>query len=256
MRISILILLVPLSFIFAFPAYSQVKVSGTVFEMNRTFPLPNVSVLSTKGRGTQTDSSGHYTIIVSAEDSIYFSYLGRPTPKYAVSTIPSFQQFDVSLHINVTTLREVRVMPKNRKLDSIQNRQDYAKAFDFRKPGLGLSSTNPNSGDFGVGLDLDQLINVFRFRRNRSMAAFQQRLELEEKDKYVEFRFSRSKIRKVTGLTGPDIDTFIRYYSPPYEFVTIASEYELLEYMKKSGEQYKRLKAIGGKMYGRKPDEE
>lgn len=237
------------------PAQSQVRVTGTVFEMNRSFPLGNVSVLSVKGRGTVTDSLGRYSIIVAEDDSIYFSYLGKPTPRYAINTIPSLQQFDVSLHVNVTTLKEVRVMPPSYKRDSIQNRLDYAKAFDFKKPGLGISSSPPASGNFGVGLDLDQLINVFRFRRNRSMAAFQDRLEREEKEKYVAQYFSRAKIRKVTGLSGPDIDTFSRYYSPPYEYIQVATEYELLEYMKKAGEQYKRIKALGGKIYGRKEED-
>ncbi len=236
------------------PMQAQVRVSGTVFEMNRTFPLRSVSVLSTKGRGTTTDSLGRYSIVVAEDDSLYFSYLGKPTPKYAVNTIPAVHQFDIALHVNVTTLKEIRVMPRDYRQDSMQNRQDYAKVFDFKKPGLGLSSSAPASGNFGVGLDLEQLINVFLFRRTRSIASFQQRLLREEQDKYVEYRFSRAKIRKVTGLMGTDIDTFTRYYSPPYDFVTEASEYELLEYMKKAGEQYKRIKAMGGKIYGRREE--
>lgn len=245
----------PLLLFAAQPIMAQVRVTGTVFEMNRSFPLGNVSVLSVKGRGTITDSLGHYSMVVAEDDSLFFSYLGKPTPKYAISSIPALDQFDISLHVNVTTLKEVRVMPPSYKRDSIQNRLDYAKAFDFKKPGLGISNSPPGSGNFGVGLDLDQLINVFRFRKNRSMAAFQERLETEEKEKYVEQHFSRAKIRKVTGLTGPDIDTFSRYYSPPYEFVIIASEYELLEYMKKAGDQYKRIRNIGGKIYGKKDDD-
>ncbi|MBC6491990.1 carboxypeptidase-like regulatory domain-containing protein [Flavihumibacter stibioxidans] len=239
---------------FTQPILAQVRISGTVFEMNKTFPLASVSVLTNTGRGTLTDSNGHYSIVVAEDDSIYFSYLGRPTPRYAVSSINALNQFDIALHVNVTTLREVRVMPRDYRFDSVQNRQDYAKAFDFKKPGIGLSSASPASGNFGVGLDLDQLINVFRFRRNRSMAAFQDRLVQEEQDKYVAYRFSRAKIIKITGITGADLDTFIRYYSPPYEAVTVASEYELLEYMKKAGEQYKRIRAMGGKISGRKEE--
>lgn len=233
---------------------AQVRVSGTVFEMNKLFPLGSVSVLTTGGRGTVTDSSGRYSIVTDDTDSIYFSYLGKATPKYAVSSIPSHSQFDISLHVNVTTLREIRVMPKDYRIDSMQNRQDYAKVFDFKKPGLALSSANPASGNFGVGLDINELINMFRFRRNKSMAAFQDRLLTEEQDKYVAYRFSRAKIIKITGLTGPDLDTFYRYYAPPYEAVVVASEYELLDYMKKAGEQYKRIRAMGGKINGRKED--
>lgn len=234
----------------------QVRISGTVYEMNRTFPLASVSVLTTQGRGTVTDSTGRYSILVSPTDSIFFSYLGKPTPKYAVSGIPTPNQFDVALHVNITTLNEIRVMPRDYRIDSIQNRRDYAKAFDYKKPGLGVSSSPPASGNFGVGLDLEQLVNVFRFRKDRSMEAFQERLLREEQDKYIEYRFSRTKIRKVTGLTGPDVDTFMRYYAPPYEFVADATEYELLEYMKKAGEQYKRLKLLGGRISGRRKEDE
>ncbi|GAB2673973.1 hypothetical protein GCM10027036_29260 [Flavihumibacter cheonanensis] len=233
---------------------AQVRVSGTVYEMNKLFPMGSVSVLTSSGKGTVTDSSGRYSIVVNEKDSIYFSYLGKATPKYAVSNIQSLSQFDISLHVNVTTLREIRVMPKDYRIDSMQNRQDYAKVFDYKKPGLSLSSANPASGNFGVGLDINELINMFRFRRNRSMAAFQDRLLVEEQDKYVAYRFSRAKIIKITGITGPDLDTFYRYYAPPYEAVVAASEYELLEYMKKAGEQYKRIRAMGGKISGRKED--
>lgn len=233
---------------------AQVRISGTVYEMNKLFPLGSVSVLSTGGQGTVTDSSGRYNIVVNDNDSIYFSYLGKPTPKYAVSNIPSTAQFDISLHVNVTTLREIRVMPKDYRLDSMKNREDYAKVFDYKKPGLALSSANPASGNFGVGLDINELINVFRFRRNKSMAAFQNRLLEEEQDKYVAYRFSRAKIIKITGITGPDLDTFYRYYAPPYEAVVAASEYELLDYMKKVGEQYKRIRTMGGKISGKRED--
>ncbi|MCU0385425.1 MAG: carboxypeptidase-like regulatory domain-containing protein, partial [Flavihumibacter sp.] len=229
---------------------AQVRVSGTVYEMNKLFPMGSVSVLTSSGKGTVTDSSGRYSIVVNEKDSIYFSYLGKATPKYAVNSIQSLSQFDISLHVNVTTLREIRVMPKDYRIDSMQNRQDYAKVFDYKKPGLALSSANPASGNFGVGLDINELINMFRFRRNRSMAAFQDRLLAEEQDKYVAYRFSRAKIIKITGITGPDLDTFYRYYAPPYEAVVAASEYELLEYMKKAGEQYKRIRAMGGKISG------
>jgi hypothetical protein len=249
----LLISLILFLLVFAVNSVSaQVRITGTVFEMNRSFTLPNVSVLSVKGRGTVTDSLGRYSLVVAEDDSLYFSYLGKPTPKYAVNTIPSLQQFDVSLHVNVTTLKEVRVMPPSYKRDSTQNRLDYAKAFDFQKPGLGISSSPPASGNFGVGLDLDQLINVFRFRHNRSMAAFQKRLEKEEQDKYVDQHFSKAKIRRITGLTGTAIDSFQRYYAPPYEFVQLASEYELLDYMKKAADQYKRFRNLGGKIEGKR----
>ena len=211
-------------------ARSQVRVSGRVFDISQSNPLDAVSVLSTSGAGTISDSLGRYTILVKETDSIWFSYLNKPTPKYPVKSIINHQNFEIALHVNTTQLKEVRIMPKNYRMDSLQNRADYAKAFDFRKPGIGTSlSVGPNGG---AGLDINEFINMFRFRRNRRMLAFQERLLREEEENYISHRFSRALIIKLTHLRGAELDTFVRRYRPPVEFVQASTDYELQEYIK------------------------
>ncbi len=217
--------------------WGQVKVSGTIFDITKYVPLEAVSILSNSGVGTISDSMGHYSIILNETDSIWFSYLNRPTPKFAVHSLPPGQHFDVSLHVNALELKEVRIMAPNYRLDSIRNREEYAKAFNFRKPGLG-SSINPATG--GVGLDLTELIQSFQFRKNRRMLAFQSRLLQEEEERYIDSRFSRSLIIKLTGLKGEALDDFIRHYRPTVEFVENTTDYELQEYIKQSYSHYRR----------------
>src|SRR3984893_2201832 len=173
---------------------SQVKVSGTVYDVSRLRPIESVSVLSTSGHGTVTDSLGHYTLSVKETDSIYFSFLNKPTAKFPVKAIPNIFQFDISLHVPVTDLPVVKVQLPNYHRDSLQNRRDYEKVFNYRKPGIGLT-TSP--GGAGVGLDLDEFINIFRFRHNKRMLAFQHRLEQEEQDKFIEHRFTKATVRKI-----------------------------------------------------------
>jgi hypothetical protein len=210
-------------------ARAQVKISGTVYDMTRTLVLPAVSVLSTSGVGTKTDSTGSYSLIVGEKDSIWFSYLNKPTPKFPVASIVNPNAFDISLHVPVTELREVRVVPRNYKQDSAQNRLDYAKAFNFKKPGIKLSSPE---GGFGVGLDLDEFINMFNFQRNRRMAHFRQRLIEEEQDKAIDHRFTHALVKKLTGLNDKSLDDFIKRYRPSYIFAMTASDYEFGEYIK------------------------
>lgn len=220
--------------------FAQIKIHGTVYNMNRNLVLPAVSVMSTSGSGTTTDSTGSYSFIVLETDSIWFSYLNKPTPKFPVSDIIRQNGvFDVALHVPVTELKEVRVVPRNYKLDSLQNRLDYAKAFNFKKPGISLSA--PNSSNFGVGLDLDEFINMFNFKKNRRMLAFQRRLLQEEEDKYVDHRFTKPLVRKITGLSGvgPVMDDFMKKYRPSYEFAVTATDYEFAEYIKLAWIQYK-----------------
>ncbi|MEO6916375.1 MAG: hypothetical protein ABI151_12655 [Chitinophagaceae bacterium] len=220
-------------------ANGQVTVSGTVWDLSKTRAVDGVSVMSTSGQGTVTNDLGKYIIVVGEKDSIYFSYLTKPTMKFPVSTIQNLRGFDVSLHVQTTILPEVRVMPPNYKYDSTQNRLDYAKAFNFRKPGLGI--TSGPAGGAGVGLDLDQLINVFRFRKNKSMLGFQKRLVQEEEDKFVDHRFTKLLVRRLTGLKGDELNRFMRIFRPNYEFTKLTNDYDFQYYIKKCYMQYKAV---------------
>ncbi len=217
----------------------QVIVKGTVFNMYRTRPLDGVSVISNSGRGTTTDSNGNYSIQVPTEDSIYFSYLGRATAKYAVSAINTYSSFDIALHVDPLELKEVRVMPQNYRMDSLQNRKDYEKIFNFKKPGFKITDPTTNGG-LGAGVDLDELINVFRFQRTKRIKAFQHRLVDEEQDKFVDHRFSKYIVKRTTHLNNEELDTFMIKYRPSYDFCKRSSDYDFLEYIKLAYKQYKQ----------------
>ena len=213
----------------------QVTIHGTVFNMYKTRPLDGVSVLCSCGSGAITDSNGNYVITVNYSDSLRFSYLGRATQMFPVSMMNATTGFDIALHVKPTELAEVRVAPKNYRLDSMQNRKDYEKIFDYQKPGLALSD-GPN----GAGLDLDQLINVFRFKRNRRLAAFQARLLEDEQDKFIDHRFTRYTVKKITGLEGDSLEAFMFRYRPSFQFTKFASDYNFYYYIKQSYLDYLR----------------
>ena len=224
---------------------AQIRISGTVFDISMKRPLEAVSVLSNSGSGTITDVDGHYTLLVAENDSIWFSYLNKPTPKYAINAMQNRNNFEIALHVSSTQLKEVMIRSRNYRMDSIQNRMDYAKAFDFRKPGIG-SAISP---DGVVGLDINEFINMFRFRRNRRMLGFQERLLREEAERFVDHRFNKPLIRKLTGLTGSELDSFIVRYRPDLDFTQAASEYEFQQYIKLSFSHYQRLARLKGELY-------
>ncbi len=213
------------------------KIAGYVYDSSRNYPLEAVSVLSTSGNGTVTNSDGHYQIEVAEKDSIWFSYLGKPTVKFPVLKIINPYEFDISLQVSVPTLKEVKIKPKNYKFDSIQNRKDYAKIFNYQKPKL--KTVTPQYG-VGAGFDLDEIINMFRFKRNRSIASFQQRLILEEQDKFIDHRFNKALVRRLTLLTGTELDSFMRIYRPSFIFTKMAGEYEFQYYIKQALYRFKR----------------
>jgi plasmid maintenance system killer protein len=215
----------------------QYKIMGTVYDSSRNFPMESVSVLSTSGRGTMTNAEGHYEIEVNETDSIWFSYLNKPTRKFPVLKITNPFEFDISIQVNVPLMKEVRIRPGNYKFDSLQNRMDYSKIFNYQKPKL--KTVTPQFG-VGAGFDLDEIINMFRFRRNRSMAAFQKRLLQEENDKFVDHRFNKPLVRRLTMLDGEELDSFMRVFRPSYMFTKLSGDYEFQQYIKTALYRFKR----------------
>ena len=222
-------------------AFAQVTVKGIVYNITHTHPLEAVSVISTSGKGTTTDSNGYYSITVNEKDSISFSYLGRHTMKFPVSGILDYPSFDVALHVDPIDLKPLRVSPKNYHMDSLQNRKDYAKVFDYQKPRLTLTD---GSQGLGAGLDLDAIIGMFQFKKNRRMLAFQKRLVMEEEDKFIDHRFSIYLVKKITHMTSPELDSFMVRYRPSYYFTKTSSDYDFAEYIKLAANDYRKKNPI------------
>ena len=117
----------------------------------------------------------------------------------------------------------------------MENRADYAKVFNYQQPGA-FNHINASGGV--VGIDPNDIINMFNFKKNRRMLAFQNRLVQEEEDKYINYRFNRKIIKKLTLLDGPALDSFMVRYRPSYYFVQASNDLELYQYIWASGKQY------------------
>jgi plasmid maintenance system killer protein len=232
------IVLLFLTSFFAGTVSAQYRVKGRVLDSSRTYPIERVTVQSTGGEATMTDSTGAYSIQVAERDSIWFSFLGKPTPKYPVLKIADVRQFDIALHLKPDVMREVKIKTRNYKQDSLQNRRDYAKAFDFQRPSLGTMTSISGAG---VGFDVQELIRLFQFRKNKSMERFRERLEQEERDKFIDRRFSKGLVKRLTGVEKEEeLKDFMQRYRPTYEFTAGTSDYDFQYFIKIAYREYKK----------------
>lgn len=239
MRSFLKIHLLLLFIVAANPLQAQLTVSGTVFDSSKRNYVEHVRVESTGGNFTRTDSMGHYKISVTEKDSLTFIYQNKPTQKFPVKEIASITQFDLSLGVTVKggyrTLKEVIVFARSYREDSMENRQTYADVYNYRKPTI-KTSISPGGA---VGADVNEIINMFRFKRNKQMKAFQARLEQQEQDRYVSYRFNKNFVRRITGLTGTELDTFMVRYLPTYEFAITSDEVTFNKYILNSSYAFK-----------------
>jgi hypothetical protein len=199
-------------------ALGQTEVRGTVFDRSQLFALPGVSVMTTAGAGTVTDSAGHYSIRLA---------------KISARRIAPGYPLDMSLAVRVDSLPLVVVRPKAYRYDSLSNRDEYRKVFEYQPDYL---ATGENGG---VGLNLDMLFNARKIRQTLSL---QRRLVEEEQDKYVDYRFSKTLVKRITGLQKPALDIFMRQYRPSYEFIrNCENDYEFYKYIKDCGDHFQRM---------------
>jgi hypothetical protein len=218
---------------------AQFILSGTVFDSSKINFVPGVTVTNKQGGFTITDSLGRYSLPVTNKDSIIFAFRNKSTQKFAVYSIGDPSHFDISLRIpykgKYSTLKEVIVFTKTYKQDSIENREEYTKIFNYQKPGI-KSSITPSGM---VGADVDELINIFRFKRNKRLKAFQIRLEFQEQEKYITYRFNKAIVKKITHLQGEQLDMFLVKYRPDYEFTSNADEFTFNKYILNCSYKYK-----------------
>jgi len=233
-----------LTFLFVLVAgniFAQLSVSGTVYDSTRTVYVKNVLVKTKSGNHTITDSLGQYSIAVTKKDSIAFVYRNKSTPEFAVSDIADMTAFDVAIQVRVfgkfKMLKEVTVTSKTYKEDSVENREDFEHIFDYSKPGIKLSDNDNNAG-----LDLDQLIDMFRIRKNKEMHVMQQRLIEEEQDRYVDYKFNKALIKRITTIDSTDIGVFMQRYRPSFEFVQSATTADYYQYILDASYEFKKQK--------------
>ncbi|MEO6188364.1 MAG: hypothetical protein ABIO82_03580, partial [Ginsengibacter sp.] len=173
-------------------------------------------------------------------DSLSFYYQGKSTVKFPVSTISNYNAFDISLRIKVKDkyklLKGVTVFADTYRRDSIENRMEYAKIFNYNNPTL-RSNYEPGAA---AGLDLDELIGIFQFKKNKQHLAFQKRLVEQEEDKYVDYRFNSKLITRITGLRGDTIVLYKNIYRPSYSFVVSSSLAQFYEYILNTSCAFKR----------------
>lgn len=222
----------------------QLKIEGTVVDISKKNLVEGIRVVCTNGIFDITDSLGRFSLLANETDSIAFYYNNKPTQQFAVSQIPDPHHFVISIHVPVKSkyqmLSEVLVYSKTYRQDSLENRIENSKVFNYHNPGIS-SSMVPG----GVpGADLDEIINIFRFKRNKRLRAFQKRLEEQEQERYVNYRFSKIFVQRITGLTGKYLDTFMVWYRPSYQFAHLADEIAFNQYILDASYQYRKIVQI------------
>lgn len=211
-------------------------------------PLDSVKVFTSSGHRASTDIDGSYHIPITGKtDSIWFYYNNKNTIKYPVDTIKNKQEFEVRILLPYPIfpkgyLPTVTVRARDYYEDSVELRSNYAKIFNWEKPGKALGKSVGVSPQGGIGVDFDQIINLFRFGYNKRQEVYQKFALQIEQDRYIDHRFTRKKIEDLTGLKDKDRDEYMKMYRPTYHELILLNEIELGKYIEITYKKYLEYK--------------
>ena len=231
---NILYLFLP-CLLFAVPGKAQQFLTGKIYKKNSTESLQSVSIHNiTKQRYDLSDEDGSYSIQASPGDHIAFSSVGYKADTLTVTASLLTAACPIYLDIRAQTLQAVRVGEfSNYQLDSMDRRKEYAWVYDHENT---PKVARDRQGADGVGVTF----NVFR---NTGSAAKQRirlekRLEKEEEDYYVDSRYNKDYVTKITHLKGDSLKEFMQRYRPSYEYCRKAATVDILIYINDSYKLY------------------
>ncbi len=95
-------------------------------------------------------------------------------------------------------------------------------------------------GEHKGDIDMRSLPLAALSKRNREIWAFQEMYAKWQSEKYIDFVFNKELVKKITHLSGNDLRRFMRLYRPSVSFLRNATEYEYLDYIKKSYRDFQR----------------
>ena len=224
-----------LCLLFMIHGRAQQFLTGKVFKKNSTEALQSVSIHNiTEQRYDLSDGDGSYRIPAAPGDHIAFSSVGYMADTLTVTASLLTAFCPVYLDIRAQTLQAARVGEfSNYQLDSMDRRKEYAWVYDHDNT---PKVAKDRQGADGVGVTF----NIFR---NTSSAAKQRislkkRLEKEEEDYYVDSRYNKDYVTKITHLKGDSLKEFMQRYRPSYEYCRKAANVDILIYINDSYKQY------------------
>jgi hypothetical protein len=225
--------------------------SGTVVDQSNMHPLAFATVTAPRVTAF-TGDDGKFTLSnVHPGDTVRVSSVGYTT--YIFTVYKSNDTVNVYLEQNSILLNNVSINgQRNYKADSLHLREDFAKQFNYRKPKVTdlLKTDLPgyvpnyggatNSGTSIGGLDLLSVASLFG-RGKTAGAKFQKELQQDEKDNYIDHVFSKAKVTRFTNMHGDSLTVFMRMYRPDLDLAKSMTEYELIQYIKNSFDEFLKI---------------
>lgn len=205
---------------------------GTVLGHD-SLALPGTAVANVRTRSTTlTDELGRFSLQAVPGDTLLVQALGHLPASVVVGMAPLV----VYLRPRVEQLSGVEIQQRSRRQDSLETRQQFRAAFNFRRPRFReVVMVTP----VGVGVNIHKLYRALSFSSNRAKSTFRRRLIEYEQAQYTSGRFTDSLVARYTGLPADSLTLFMKSFPPTYKFALEAPDYDFILYIRQACDSFR-----------------
>ncbi len=191
----------------------------------------------TSEKGSTSDGGGYFRLLAAPGDSLEFRMIGYIDTTLSFAQVKGLQ-FTVPLKERVYRLRQVNVQAN-------RFRKPFAPEKTPDDPYLGYRSVKPSGrpaqkqkigvapavGGFAVSGAITALANKFN-KKEQQRVRIRQLKEQERMKQYYkalfEYWFDKEIVQEITGLSGTELNRFLKFCSPSLAFLEEATEYEAI----------------------------
>jgi hypothetical protein len=224
--------------LFSLHGWGQQFLTGKIYKTNSEETILSVSIHNiTQNRYDLSDEDGSYRIPAAPGDHIAFSSVGYRADTLTITASLLTANCPIYLDVRPQTLTAVRVGEfNNYQLDSMDRRKEYAWVYDH---GNTPHIAPDRQGADGVGVTM----NIFRKSGSaaKQRIHLEKRLEKEEEDYYIDFRYNKDYVTKITHLKGDSLKQFMQKYRPSYDYCRKAANVDILVYINDSYKQFMKV---------------
>ena len=197
------------------PASAQSLLVGNLRDSASLAPVTSANVLNVNtGKSELSRREGIFSLSVKENDLLAVSANGFYSDTLRITdSVLALQRLIITLRPLPATLADVTITAGYNRYqrDSIQRRASFMKTIG---PTDIPVASRPNSGAFGVALNLDHFGKSQRKRRN-AISLF----EVMENDAYINYRWTEELVGKYTGLKEDELIDFMQMHRPEYEWL-------------------------------------
>lgn len=201
---------------------------GVVFKEGTTQRMAKVLVADlTSGGISTTDDLGTFQLKCSIGDTLLFRQKDYADKKVAVvseNTLMVYMQTNINLsQVNIKGLS------KKQELQQVMGEYNSQGIYAGGKPSVASAILSPLNGLYDLlGSGPKQARRFQRYANN----------ELESAA--VDRRFTRPLVTRITGLKDDSLQLFVQNYRPSYEDIKAWNDYDLINYIKRSYQDFKK----------------